>query len=278
MTDGAVAGPAVAVSDLTAEYPARGAAAHHVALRGISLRVERGEILGLLGDSGAGKSSLLRLIAGTAEAPRFAGGDLLVGGTSLRRGSKRRRLRALAGVGYVPQGAGASLEPSQTVAQAIAASLEGSGVPASARGERTAIMLEAVGLPLGFAERYPYELSSGERQRVALAASLVTAPSLLLADEPSSGLDVTVREAFVGLLERLRTVDGFSALIVSHDERILRTLTDRVAVLHAGALAGLGTLDDLLENPGHPYVERLAETLHTGDEDGGLDEGEERRS
>lgn len=265
--------PAITLSDLTVEYPAHGASAACVAIRGLSLTVAPGEVIGLLGESGSGKSTLARLVSGTAfvsrgadPVPRITGGDATVFGYSLRRVRKRHLARITFEAGMLEQDAAARLPPTMTVADIVSAPIYARDrrYSQNSAGARVASILDAVQLPLSVMSKFPFELSGGQRQRVALAAALVLGPSLLVADEPTAGIDVTVRGAAIDVIERLRHQrEDFTAVVISHDPAVLRRLTTRVAVLHQGGLVGLGPLDEVLGDPRHPYVATLANTLHT---------------
>ena len=272
MTRGAAHGHPVVLSDLSIEYPPHGASAAHVALHGVTLRVAPGEVLGLLGSAGSGKSTLARVLSGVAfeagadSRPVITGGDAVVLGTPLR-GIHRRQLPELRfHVGYLAQDAAATLPADRTVAEII-------GEPILERDHRynrrslatrVATMVDSVRLPLGFIDKYPYELSGGQRQRVALARALVLGPSLLIADEPMAGIDLTVRDAVAQLISELRDGHTFSAIVISHDLPVLRRVADRIAVLDKGALVAIGTIDEVLEDPTHPYVLALAGALDDG--------------
>ncbi|WP_350346790.1 ABC transporter ATP-binding protein [Agromyces sp. G08B096] len=263
----------VVLSDLSVEYPAHGASAAHVALRGVQLRVAPGEVLGLLGSAGSGKSTLAKVLSGVFLEPRdeevrpvITGGEARVLGHQLRRMSKRRLAEHRFHVGYLPQDAASRLPADRTVAEIV-------GEPILARdrhfdrrqlASRVANLVDGVRLPLSMLERFPYELSGGQRQRVALARSLVLGPSLLVADEPTAGIDLTVRDAVAQLIGELRDGHRFSAVIVSHDLPVLRKVADRIAVLDKGALVALGTIDEVLDDPSHPYVKALAGALDDG--------------
>lgn len=262
--------PPISVSDLTAEYPAHGASASCVAVRGVSLRVDRGEILGLLGGSGSGKSTLAKIVAGRAVregsgsvAPKITGGDAHVRGVGMRHLHNRERTRLTFHVGFLAQDAASTLPSTLTVSEIVSSPIfeRDKHYNSSAAGERVAEMLDAVHLPLGLMSKYPYELSGGQRQRVALARTLVLGPSILVADEPTAGIDVTVRSAVIELLGGLRHQQDFAALVVSHDLALLRHATARIAVLDSGALVGYGDIDEVLSRPTHPYVAGLAATL-----------------
>ncbi|MHA7986668.1 ATP-binding cassette domain-containing protein [Rathayibacter sp. CAU 1779] len=258
----------IVLSDLSAEYPPHGPSAGCVALRGISLRVRPDEVLGILGESGSGKSTLARIISGRAgldggAAPRITGGDATVMGYSMRRLRTRDRRRLTFHVGYLQQNAGTRLDRTATVAQLVAAPIYERDKHFDTReaGVRVASMLDSVQLSLGVLEKYPYELSSGQRQRVAIAQALVLGPSVLIADEPTAGIDVTVRDSVVDLLARLHGEHDFAAVIVSHDARVLRNATATVAVLKSGSLVGYGTMEAVFTAPTHPYVAQLADAL-----------------
>lgn len=255
----------IEVSDLSVEYPARGPSAACVALRGVSLTVEQGGVLGVLGESGSGKSTLARLLAARAseQAPRITGGDASVLGHGLRRLGRRARTRLTFDVGYLEQDAGSRLEPSWTVGETIASPIFERDKHFDRRQAelRTAGMLDAVQLPLRVMGKYPYELSGGQRQRVAIARALMLGPRVLIADEPTAGIDVTVRDSVVDLLSRLHVQGGFAAVMVSHDVSVLRQSGARIAVLHRGAVVGYGEIDAVLGNPTHPYVADLARAL-----------------
>ena len=262
--------PAIAVSDLSVEYPARGASAAHVALRGVTLTVEPGEILGVLGETGSGKSTLARVLAGRGLAlravdagPRITGGEATVLGHSMRRARKRDIAEVTFHVGFLEQNAGSTLEPTLTIAENVTLPIfeRDDNYSRRAAGERAATMLDTVHLPLSVLNKYPYELSSGQRQRVALARALVLGPSVLIADEPTAGIDATVRDAVIDLLGQLKEHRGFAAVVVSHDLAVLRRVTTNSAVLHEGRVVGYGPIDDVLARPEHPFVSGLADAL-----------------
>jgi ABC-type dipeptide/oligopeptide/nickel transport system ATPase component len=125
-------------------------------------------------------------------------------------------------------------------------------------GAAVATLIDAVRLPLSVMTKYPHELSRGQRQRIALARALVLEPRVLVADDPTMGVDVLVRGRILTVISELQRELGFAALVIGHDLRELRTITDRVAVMHAGIFVGYGAVDDVLAKPTHPYVVRLA--------------------
>lgn len=270
---GAAHGYPIVLSDLTLEYPPHGASPAHVALHGLTLTIAPGEVLGLLGSAGSGKSTLAKVLAGVAfdtrqsdVVPVITGGEATVLGHRLRGLPRRKVPEYRFHVGYLPQDAAATLPPDRTVAEIV-------GEPILERDRRynrhalqtrVATMIDGVRLPLGLLERFPYELSGGQRQRVALARALVLGPSLLIADEPTAGIDLTVRDAVAQLISELREQHTFSALIISHDLPVLRRTADRIAVLDRGELAALGTIEEVFHDPQHPYVMALAGALDDG--------------
>lgn len=263
----------IVLSDLSVEYPAHGASPAHVALHGLSLTIAPGEVLGMLGSAGSGKSTLAKVLSGVAFEPRtgevrplITGGEATVLGHQLRGLPKRKLPEYRFHVGYLPQDAASTLPPDRTVAEIV-------GEPILERDRRynrralttrVATMIDGVRLPLGMLDRFPYELSGGQRQRVALARALVLGPSVLIADEPTAGIDLTVRDAVAQLIRDLREQHTFSAVIISHDLPVLRRTADRIAVLDKGELAAIGTIDEVFDDPRHPYVMALAGALDAG--------------
>ncbi len=268
MTASGTAGSGVHIDDLAIEYPARRTTPAHRAIDGVTLDIAADEILGVIGQSGSGKTSLARVIGGDLTAPKgsdpapvIAGGDATVLGHRLR-GIRRRELARLTfDVAYLPQDAASRLAPELTVAEVIGQPIlqRDKHYNRRAVGLRVATMLDAVELPLVVLEKYPFELSSGQRQRVAIARSLVLGPKLWVADEPTAGVDVTVRRSISELIERIRAEGSFSAILVSHDLPLLRHTTRRVAALDQGRIVGLAPVDDLLASGQHPFLIGLSE-------------------
>lgn len=255
---------AVLADDLTLVYPGD----ETPAINGVSFQLAAGETLGLIGEAGSGKTTLARAIAaqsapGEREAPYIAGGRLSVLGEEVRSASPRARDRLALRVGYLPQDGGSSLQPHLTVGENVAEPIfqRDKRFDRIEAGAAVATLVDAVRLPLSVMEKFPHELSRGQRQRIALARALVLEPELLVADDPTMGVDVLVRGPILQVVSELQSELGFSALIVGHDLRELRTIVDRIAVLHAGLIVGYGPVDEVLANPLHGYVRMLAE-LH----------------
>jgi ABC-type glutathione transport system ATPase component len=258
---------AVSARDLSVHYRTRDSASYTLAVSGVSFDLAESEVLGVIGESGSGKSTLALTLAaqsgrglvdeGVAE---ICGGTAHVYGTPLRGITARQRNRLTLRVGYLPQDGAVRLDPRLTVAENVAEPIyqRDRRFDQYEAADAVAALIDAVRLSLGMMNRMPYELSSGQRQRVALARALILEPTLLIADEPTRGVDATVREGVLDVIRDLQQERGFSAVVVSSDIGVVDRVADRVAVLNHGVMIGLGTLDSVLESPTHPYLKRLA--------------------
>lgn len=254
--------------DLSIHYRSRDALSYHLAVDGVSFEIRPGDVLGVVGESGSGKSTLARTVAAMGDrfaldegSPEISGGSLHVYGVDMRSLTKRRRDRLTLVTGYLAQDAAVSLSSQLTVGENVAEPIFQRDRRFDQReaAEAVATLIDAVRLPLSVLERYPFELSSGQRQRVALARALILEPSFLVADEPTRGVDATVRDGVIGVLRELQEHRRFAAMVVSSDLDVVSALTSRVAVLDHGVLIGLGDMDELLTRPQHPYLRSLAE-------------------
>ncbi|MBN6058554.1 ABC transporter ATP-binding protein [Nonomuraea sp. RK-328] len=254
--------PLIEVRDLTRVYrrprtslTRPGEAVH--ALKGVSLTVHRGERFGIVGESGSGKSTLLRLICAldrpTSGSVAFAGREV----AGLPERSLRFLRRSLQIVFQDPM---SSLDPRMRVRDLVAEPLVALGEPV---GDRVAELLDAVGLPASAAGRYPHQFSGGQRQRIAIARALAPRPEVLVADEPVSALDVSVRGQILNLLADLADELGLTLVFVSHDLAVVRHLCETVAVVHDGQIVETGPVDDVWEAPGHPYTRALLAAVPT---------------
>jgi ABC-type dipeptide/oligopeptide/nickel transport system ATPase component len=254
---------AVLADDLTLGY-----GDDDVAVNGVSFSIPVGGILGVVGEAGSGKSTLARAVAaqvlhGEKPLPKIFGGKLEVLGQDMRRISDRNRSRLTVRVGYLPQDGGSSLEPHLTIGENVSEPIysRDKKFDRHEAGAAVATLIDAVRLPLAVMNKFPHELSRGQRQRVALARALILEPTLLVADDPTMGVDVLVRGRILTVIADLQRERAFSALVIGHDIREMRTMTERIAIMQGGMIVGLGQVDEVLENPLHPYVERLAESI-----------------
>jgi oligopeptide transport system ATP-binding protein len=225
------------------------------AVDGVSFEVGRGETLGLVGESGSGKSTLsravLQLIRPTAGSVRFEGREIA--------GLSRRRMRPLRReMQMIFQDPYASLNPRKRVGQIVGEPLRLQKV-ASGRELRRRVqeLLGRVGLSPEHHDRYPHEFSGGQRQRVGIARALALRPKLIVADEPVSALDVSIRAQIVNLLADLQEEFGLAYVFVAHDIGVVRHVSDRIAVMHEGKIVEQGPADRVCEQPSDPYTRKL---------------------
>ncbi|MFB6089633.1 MAG: ABC transporter ATP-binding protein [Halobellus sp.] len=257
--------PLLRVDDLRARFRTDAGAVR--ALDGVSFDVDRGETVCLVGESGSGKTVASESITGLIDAD---GGDVVAGeirfdGRDLR-GLSDADLRALRGdrIAHVFQNPQSALNPVYTVGWQVmeAVRLHSDASKDEARG-RAIDLLDRVGLPdpAGRIDDYPHELSGGMKQRVAIAMALAGEPDLLIADEPTTALDVTIQSQVLRLLEDLQSETGMALLLVTHDLGVVAEVADRVVVLYDGTVMERGGVRDVFERPAHPYTRALLDSL-----------------
>lgn len=248
------------VRDLVVEIPTR-----HALLRPVdrvSLEIGQGEILGVVGESGAGKSMTGNAVIGLLDRPaRIAGGEVLLKGERIDTLSAEamRRLRGKE-IGMVFQDPLTSLNPLLPIGDQLTETmLEHLPISKAEAEERAIASLEEVGIPAAREriDSYPHEFSGGMRQRVVIALALCAEPSLVIADEPTTALDVSVQAQIIALLKRLCRERGTAVMLVTHDMGVIAEAADRVAVMYAGRLAELGPVRDVLMTSRHPYTHGL---------------------
>jgi len=233
------------------------------AVDGVSFSVAQGEILGLVGESGSGKTTTALNVLGLDEP---TGGEILFNGQSVPElVHSRERLRLRQQVQIIFQDPYESLNPRQTVFATVAEPLEVHHLvkDREEKIERVTAALDAAGLkpPEIFFHRYPQELSGGQRQRLVIAGALVLNPQLLVADEPVSMLDVSIRAEILGLLRQLRDEHGITILYITHDLATAAYFTDRVAVMYLGRIVEIGPTKTVLSDPRHPYTQALLSVI-----------------
>ncbi|WP_221583594.1 dipeptide ABC transporter ATP-binding protein [Microbacterium sp. G2-8] len=252
--------PLLAVRDLRVEYAgrdARGRPTHATAVDGVDLDIARGRTLGLIGESGSGKSSIGNAIVGLVEA---TSGSIRLGDEELVGASARRR-RALSGrVQVIFQDPYGSLNPVRTVGSTLAEPLVLAHGRSAADARRdVADALDRVGLPTIAADRHPAQFSGGQRQRIAIARAIVLRPELIVCDEPVSALDLTIQEQVLTLLSELQDELGVAYLFISHDLSVVRSFCDDVAVMYRGSIVERGSARDVILDPAHAYTRSLLE-------------------
>jgi ABC-type glutathione transport system ATPase component len=261
--------PLLEVTDLVRHFPVRRGTLRDreigrvAAVDGVSLRLESGETLGLVGESGSGKSTLcrmiLRLLKPDSGSVRFEGREIAQ--------LTQRQLRPLRPhMQMIFQDPQASLNPRKRVGQIVVEPLRLRGVTSAAeRRSQARALLERVGLAPEHYDRYPSQLSGGQQQRVGVARALAMHPKLIVADEPVSRLDVTIRAQILDLLAELQEEFGLSYLFVAHDIGVVRHVSDRIAVMHQGQIVEEGSTARICERPLHPYTRSLLEAVPVPD-------------
>ena len=250
-----VTAPALEITDLVLEFPGRRGQQKNRAVDGVSLSIQKGEILGLVGESGSGKSTVGRCAIGLLRATE---GTVSIAGRDITKLSTKelRPLRRYFSIVF--QDPASTLDPKMTIGESVAEPLVlHKIVRGKELNDRVATLLDKVELSGHYRNRYPHELSGGQRQRVAIARALALDPQLLIADEPTSALDVSVQARVLDLFLDLQQSLQFACLFISHDLAVVDLLADRVAVMQRGKLIEVGTRDQVLHSPQEDYTRRL---------------------
>ena len=252
--------PLLSVRRLRVEFPSRRGTL--LALDDVSFDIARGEVLGVVGESGAGKSLTGAAIIGLLEPPgRIAGGEILLDGEAIHElsGEAMRRLRGRR-IAMIFQDPLTSLNPLYTVGEQLVETMltHLELTPAAAR-ERALALLDEVGIPAPAQriDHYPHQFSGGMRQRVVIALALCAEPELIIADEPTTALDVSVQPQIIALLRRLCRQHHTAVMLVTHDMGVIAETADRVAVMYAGRVVEIGPVDEVVRAPAHPYTRGL---------------------
>ncbi len=258
-TTSSPAGPVLEVTDLVKHFSTgsgfRSGAGVVRAVDGVSFSIGPGEIMGLVGESGSGKSTVGRCIARLIQP---TSGSIRLLGTEISTLSRRAMRPLRRQVHIVFQDPYSSLNPRMTIGQIVAEPMRLHGVASGSDLERrVTAMLEKCGLRADLAERFPHELSGGQRQRVGLARALALEPSLVIADEPVSALDVSVQASILNLITDLQRDMGFSCLFITHDLSVVEYISDQIAVMYLGKIVERAPREMLFRDPQMPYTQSL---------------------
>jgi len=256
--------PLLAVENLRVEFPTRRGAL--IAVDDISFEIARGETLGVVGESGAGKSLTGAAIIGLLEPPgRIAGGRIFFDGRRIDNlpYAEMRRLRG-AKIGAIFQDPLTSLNPLYTVGRQLIETIRTHLPLSETEAKRRAVsLLEEVGIPAPERrlDQYPHQFSGGMRQRVVIALALCANPQLIVADEPTTALDVSIQAQIVALIKRLCREHGTAVMLVTHDMGVIAETADRVAVMYSGRIAEIGPVRSVIKSPKHPYTVGLMASI-----------------
>ncbi len=256
--------PLLEVQDLVVEFPTRRGVLR--ALDHVSFGIDSGEILGVVGESGAGKSLTGVAIVGLLERPgRIAGGEIRLEGKRIDNlaAEPLRRIRGRR-IGTIFQDPLTTLNPLYTIGRQLTETMQTHKRMSDAEARRKAVeWLDRVGIPAA-AQRidaYPHEFSGGQRQRVVIALALCAEPALVIADEPTTALDVSIQAQIITLLKDLTRDHGTAVMLVTHDMGVIAETADRVAVMYAGRIVEIGPVGAVIRQPAHPYTEGLMASI-----------------
>jgi peptide/nickel transport system ATP-binding protein len=258
--------PTLQVEDLTVEFPTRRGVL--TAVDGVSFHIDAGEVLGVVGESGAGKSITGAAIIGLLEPPgRLARGRILLRGARID-GLPEDALRRIRGrrIGAVFQDPLTSLNPLYTVGRQLVETIRThTDVSVDAARRQAVQLLQEVGIPAADRrlDHYPHQFSGGMRQRVVIALALCANPELVIADEPTTALDVSIQAQIITLLKRICRDHGAAVMLITHDMGVIAETADRVAVMYAGRLVEVGPVHDVIRQPRHPYTIGLMGSIPT---------------
>lgn len=269
--------PAIEVKGLTVKFPVRGGVFGKVkdyftAVDDVSFALPQGKILSVVGESGCGKSTLVKSLVGLVPMAKgefnlfgmpVAGGKLCIGDKENAVAEKHVKVRVSDLVQMVFQDPFSSLNPRQTVSEILTAPVVARGMSFDEAVAKARVLLDRVSIPAGALEKFPHEFSGGQRQRLCIARSLMVNPKVLLCDEVTSALDVSVQAQILHLLDDLRHELGLSILFISHDMQVVRALSDEVIVMYFGHVVERGDAGKVLVNPQHEYTKKLLASVPT---------------
>jgi peptide/nickel transport system ATP-binding protein len=264
------AAPLLEVRHLRVEFPTRRGTL--LALDDVSFEIAPGEVLGVVGESGAGKSLTGASIIGLLEPPgRIAGGEIVLDGQRIDH-LPYEQMRAIRGrqIGAIFQDPLTSLNPLYTVGRQLTETIQTHlSVSAEEARQRAIRLLQETGIPAAEQriDQYPHQFSGGMRQRVVIALALAAEPRLIVADEPTTALDVSIQAQIIALLKRLCKEHGAAVMLVTHDMGVIAETCDRVAVMYAGRIVEMGPVHDVIHAPAHPYTAGLMGSIPSMEQD-----------
>lgn len=229
------------------------------ALKNVSFSLRKNEVLGIIGESGSGKSTIAKLITGLYQP---TGGNIFLGGRSIVRLKRQAQKEVYTKVQMVFQDSVGSFNPRRKIGESISDTLcHLCGENKHTAGKETALLLEDVGLPGDYAEKYPHELSGGECQRAAIARAMSVHPEILICDEATSALDVSAQAKIVELLMHLRRIRNVSILFITHDLPLVSNISDRILIMDEGELVEKGSTEEVITRPKTVYTRRLLDAV-----------------
>lgn len=229
------------------------------ALKNVSFSLRKNEVLGIIGESGSGKSTIAKLITGLYQP---TGGNIFLGGRSIVRLKRQAQKEVYTKVQMVFQDAVGSFNPRRKIGESISDTLcRLCGENKHTAGKETALLLDDVGLPGDYAEKYPHELSGGECQRAAIARAMSVHPEILICDEATSALDVSAQAKIVELLMHLRGIHNVSILFITHDLPLVSNISDRILIMDEGELVEEGSTEEVITRPKTVYTRRLLDAV-----------------
>ena len=229
------------------------------ALKNVSFSLRKNEVLGIIGESGSGKSTIAKLITGLYQP---TGGNIFLGGRSIVRLKRQAQKEVYTKVQMVFQDAVGSFNPRRKIGESILDTLcRLCGENKHTAGKETALLLDHVGLPGDYAEKYPHELSGGECQRAAIARAMSVHPEILICDEATSALDVSAQAKIVELLMYLRRIHNVSILFITHDLPLVSNISDRILIMNEGELVEEGSTEEVITRPKTVYTRRLLDAV-----------------